>query len=142
MLSLFVVRVFRNLTHNIGQNVEFFLAKHIVHLVSNVLQISNLKIQANERSRTWKTSVLKSEISSEVPEDHADSTRVWACTALNRLSLIPRSKPFLVNPVIARVLQEFPNYSLYQSSYHTNYSLYQSSYHTNSGALKRLYFAA
>jgi len=54
-------------------------------------------------------SVLKSEISSEVPEDQVDSTRVWACTALDRLSLIPWSKPFLKNPIIVRVLQEFPN---------------------------------
>ena len=74
-----------------------------------MLQISKLKIQANERSRSWMKSVLKSEISSEVPEDQVDSTRVWACTALDRLSLIPWSKPFLKNPIIVRVLQEFPN---------------------------------
>jgi hypothetical protein len=63
MLSLTVVKIFRNHKQSIEQNVEFLMLRHIVHLVSIVLSVSNLKIQANECSTIWKTSVLKSEIS-------------------------------------------------------------------------------
>jgi hypothetical protein len=37
MLSLFVVKVFRNITQGTGKNAEFLMLKHFVRLASTVL---------------------------------------------------------------------------------------------------------